>query len=101
MAARKPRRRRRAAPAPSLASLKREVRRLAAARFADARRHARQLAALRRAADRRLAAMVGEIASLRHHEARAEALGRLLADQQQRIARLEALLEKATPTATG
>ncbi|HZP40023.1 MAG TPA: hypothetical protein VFD84_00785 [Candidatus Binatia bacterium] len=86
---------------PSLASLKREIRRLTAARAADARRHTRQLAAVRRAADRRLAAMVREIAALRHHEARAEALERLLADHRQRIAELEALLEKATPTAIG
>jgi len=87
--------------APSPAALKRRVTRLTKAREAEARRHARQLAALQRRADRQLAAMVGEIASLRHHEARAEALSRLLAEQQRRIARLEALLEKPTPASIG
>ena len=42
-------------------------------------RHERRLDLVRRAANRRLATMMQEIAALRHHEARAEALGRLLA----------------------
>lgn len=48
---------------------------------AERERHARQLLAVRRAADRRLALMVREIATLRHHEARAEVLARLLAER--------------------
>src|SRR5581483_4292615 len=62
----------------------------------------RQLARVRRAADRRLAAMVAEIAALRHHEARAEALARLLAEREAalaaeraRVAELEARLATA------
>ena len=57
-------------------------------------------------ADRRLAEVVQEIATLRHHEARAEALTRLLeerdrvvAAQAERIAELERLLR--TPTKKG
>jgi hypothetical protein len=63
-------------------------------------RHERQLAALRRSHDRRLAAMVRDIAGLRHHEARAEALARVVAErdaalaaQAERIARLEQLVQ--------
>jgi hypothetical protein len=83
--------------------LLRRLRQLTAQQEAERARHARQLAALRRAADRRLAQMVQDIAALRHHEARAEALGRLLAEreaalaaQSERIARLETLLQRPT-----
>jgi len=41
----------------------------------------RTVAAVRRGADRRLAAMMREIAILRHHEARAAQLERLLAER--------------------
>ena len=41
--------------------------------------HERRLDLVRRAANRRLAAMMKEIAALRHHEARAEMLERRLA----------------------
>jgi len=88
---------------PTLRALERRVARLVAAAKADRDRHARQLAAVRRAADRRLTAMVKEIAALRHHEARAEALTRLvaerdatLAEQTERLARLETLLRTHT-----
>jgi hypothetical protein len=60
--------------------------------------HARKLAAVRRGANRRLAAMLREIASLRHHEARARALERLLAE---RDAALAALRPPKQPTLTG
>ena len=67
-------------------------------------RYVRELAAASRVADRRVAALMNEITALRHHEARAEALTRLLAErdtalarQAQRIAELEAaLLRKPT-----
>ena len=82
--------------ANAMRALERRLARLSAAREADKRRHARQLDAARRTLDRRLAVMMSEIASLRHHEARAAALERLLAEREARIARLEALLR--TPT---
>jgi hypothetical protein len=98
--------RRALAKAAGVRALERQVTRLAAARAADSLRHARQIAAVRRAADRRLAAMVQEIATLRHHEARAEALARLLGERDatiaalgERVSRLEALLPKSTPLA--
>jgi hypothetical protein len=76
------------------------VARLTDERDADRRRHARQVAAVRRTGDRRLAAAVGEIAALRHLEARVDALARLLAEREaalavqgQRIAHLERLLQ--------
>jgi DNA polymerase III delta prime subunit len=91
---------------PNLRTLERRVARLVAAAKTERARHARRLAALRRAADRRLTAMVKEIAALRHHEARAEALARLiaerdmaLAEQTERITQLETLLR--TPTQLG
>jgi hypothetical protein len=64
---------------PSVETLLRRVRRLEIALDAERERHARRLAHVRRAADRRLARMMQEIATLRHHEARAEALARMLA----------------------
>src|SRR5438034_11434110 len=85
-----------AATANAVRSLERRLNRLTAAREADRRRHARELETARRALDRRLAAMMSEIASLRHHEARAAALERLLTEREAQIARLEALLR--TPT---
>ena len=88
----------------SLRTLERRVRELDAALETERQRHTRQAAALRRAADRRVASMVQEIAGLRHHEARAEALTRLLAErdatlaaQSDRIASLESLLQGQTP----
>ena len=76
--------------------LRRQIARLTAAWEAERGRHARQLAAVRRGADRRLAAMVAELASLRHHEARAAALSRLLEERDARIAQLETLLRSPT-----
>jgi hypothetical protein len=77
------------------------VARLTAELRAERGHHERVVAALRRAHARRLAAMVHEIAALRHHEAKAEALVRLLAGrdatlaaQAEHITRLEALLQK-------
>jgi hypothetical protein len=66
---------------PTVRALRRQVARLTAELRAAEARHRRQLAALRRAADRRMAAVVQEIAALRHHEARAEALARVLAER--------------------
>jgi hypothetical protein len=88
---------------PSAQSLTRRLARLTAERSADAERHARALSALRRAHDRRVAALVQEIAQLRHHEARNQALTRLLAERDaaldaraRRILELESLLQRAT-----
>ena len=66
---------------PTVRSLRRQVARLTAEFAAAEARHRRQLTALRRAADRRMAAVVQEIAALRHHQARAEALARVLAER--------------------
>jgi hypothetical protein len=70
-------------------------------------RYIRELTAARRAADRRMAALLRELTALRHHEARAQALARLLAErdtalarQARRIAELEAALLQ-TPTHLG
>ena len=49
-------------------------------------KHNRQVAAARRAADRQTAGLVREIALLRHHEARAETLARLLAEREAALA---------------
>jgi hypothetical protein len=88
---------------PSVPTLLRRIRQLTAEREAERARHARQLAALRRAGERRLAQMVQDIAALRHHQARAQVLDRLLAEreaslaaQSERLARLEALLQRPT-----
>lgn len=83
-------------PQASVPALERRLARLVAAREADARRHARRVAALQRASDRRLSAMMQEIARLRHHEARVEALTRLVAERDAVLAALRervALLE--------
>jgi len=84
-------------------ALERRVTRLTAERETLRRRHARQLAALQRAADQRLASLLKEITALRHHEARAGALIRLLAERDtalaergRRIAELEELLRSPT-----
>lgn len=69
------------AAGPSPRTLERRVRELTATLEAERQRHARQLDAVRRAADRKLADMVQEIVALRHHEARAEMLARLLAER--------------------
>ena len=89
-----------------LKALERRLSRLQAEREAERRRFSRQVLALRRGADRRLAAMLKEIAALRHHEARAEVLARMVAEresnlaaQERRIAQLETLLR--TPTHLG
>jgi len=81
---------------PSAQVLRRQIARLTAAWEAERSRNVRALAAVRRGADRRLAAMVAEIASLRHHEARAAALSRLLEERDARIAELETLLRSPT-----
>lgn len=59
----------------------RRLRRAEAEHARELARQARQLASVRRAADRRLAAMMQEIALLRHHQARVDALERLLAER--------------------
>jgi len=96
-----PKRRRTRAKTPagkttSAQVLQRQLARLTAEQKVERGRHARQLAALRRGTDRRLAAMVAELASLRHHEARAAALSRLLEERDARIAELETLLRSPT-----
>jgi hypothetical protein len=81
---RKPARTTKPAIAPTPAAqraLERRVKRLERQLEAARDRHARQLEHVRRAANRRLAAMMQEIAALRHHEARAAALERLVATQ--------------------
>ncbi len=74
--------------ARALRALERRIARLEADAAEAVAHHERQLVAVRRAADRRLTGMVREIASLRHHEARATALERLLAERDALIARL-------------
>src|SRR5262249_46812265 len=66
------------AAAGNVRMLERQIARLKSAHAAELRRHAKRIESLRRAADRRLATMVRDIAALRHHEARAAALERLL-----------------------
>jgi hypothetical protein len=86
-------------------TLERRLARLARELDAERERQARRLAALRRAQDRRLTALMREIAELRHHEARAHALTRLiserdaaLAGQAERITHLETLLQRSSET---
>ena len=62
-----------------LRALERRVRRLERELAMAQASHERRVELVRRAANRRLAAMMKEIASLRHHEARAQALERILA----------------------
>jgi hypothetical protein len=99
--------RKKARATPSVPSLRREIARLTKALGAERAAVARRIAALQRAGDRRLAAMVAEIAGLRHHEARASALERLVAERDAmlaanaaRIADLEARLLQS-PTDLG
>jgi uncharacterized protein YlxW (UPF0749 family) len=68
--------------AAQIRALERRVRRAEAALAQERERHERRLDAVRRAANRRLAAMMQEIAVLRHHEARADALSRLLDERE-------------------
>lgn len=65
----------------ALRRAERRVRALEAALETERGTRARKVEAVRRAADRRLAAMMREIALLRHHEARAAQLERLLAER--------------------
>ncbi len=60
-------------------TLERRVKRLERQLAEAEAKHERRVELVRRGANRRLAAMMQEIATLRHHEARAEALERLLA----------------------
>lgn len=77
-----------AADTRTVRALERRIARLEAEAGEVVAHHERRLAAVRRAADRRLAGMVREIATLRHHEARAAGLERLLAERDTMIARL-------------
>ncbi len=75
---------RRPKPNPATASvstLQRRVKRLERELAAALATQERRVELVRRAANRRLAAMMKEIAMLRHHEARADALERLLASR--------------------
>jgi ubiquinone biosynthesis protein UbiJ len=63
----------------SVAALRRRVRRLERELAEALATQERRVDLVRRAANRRLSAMMKEIATLRHHEARAERLERLLA----------------------
>ena len=65
--------------AATMRALERRVKRLERQLAGAAAEHERRLELVRRAANRRLAAMMKEIAALRHHEARAQALERMLA----------------------
>jgi len=59
--------------------LERRLKRLGKEHAAEIEQYERRIAATKRAADRRLAVMMRELAALRHHEARAETLARMLA----------------------
>ena len=81
-------------------ALERRLAKLETQMKAERARHQRELAALQRSGDRQTAALMREIALLRHHEARAETLGRLIAErdaaltaQADRVAQLESLLQ--------
>jgi len=65
--------------AATMRALERRVKRLERQLEGAAAAHERKLELVRRAANRRLAAMMKEIAALRHHEARARVLERILA----------------------
>jgi hypothetical protein len=92
-----------ARPAPKSTPLARRLQQVVLEREAERGREALARDAAQREADRRFAAVVQEIATLRHHEARAEALTRLLGErdrvvaaQAERIAELERLLRTHT-----
>ncbi len=81
-------------------ALERRLVKLEAQIKAERARHQREVAALRRSGDRQTAGLMREIALLRHHEARAETLARLLAErdlalaaQADRVTQLESLLQ--------
>jgi hypothetical protein len=63
----------------TMRTLERRVKRLERQLEGAAVAHERKLERVRQAANRRVAAMMKEIAALRHHEARAQALERMLA----------------------
>lgn len=65
----------------ALRRVERRLARLEADLEAERESRERRVQAVRRGADRRLAAMMREIATLRHHEARAAQLERLLAER--------------------
>jgi hypothetical protein len=68
----------RTAPASTVRALARRVKQLERELAAAKARTERRVEQARRAANRQLAAMMQEIATLRHHEARADALARQL-----------------------
>ena len=82
------------ASSQTIRGLERRIAQLLAERDAERGRQGRRLAALRRACDRRLAALVSEIASLRHHQARTEALERLVAERDATLLRYAARLRE-------
>jgi uncharacterized protein YlxW (UPF0749 family) len=61
--------------------LERRLRRLEATLAEEREQATRRVNAVRTAANRKLTAMMRELAALRHHEARAQALERLLAER--------------------
>jgi len=61
--------------------LERRVRRLEAMLAGEREQATRRVNAVRTAANRKLTAMMRELATLRHHEARAQALERLLSER--------------------
>jgi hypothetical protein len=67
-------------------ALERRVTKLQEQLRTERAKHTRQVAAVRRAGDRQTAALVREIALLRHHEARAETLARLLSEREAALA---------------
>ena len=71
-------------------TLERRLKHLAAEHEALIEKHGRQLANVKRGADRRVASMMREITTLRHFEARATAMERLLAERDAVIAALRA-----------
>jgi hypothetical protein len=90
-------------PVAKSAPFARRVQQLALERAAERGRAVLARGEAQQEADRRLAEVVQEIATLRHHEARAAALTRLLeerdrvvAAQAERIAELERLLRTRT-----
>lgn len=78
-------------------TLERRLKHLAAEHEAVLEKHERQLVNVKRGADRRVASMMREIATLRHFEARATAMERLLAERDAVIATLRAR-EVPSPT---
>src|SRR5262245_50197617 len=76
--------------------LERRIRRLEGELVTERMRHERQLDNVRRAANRRLAAMMQEITALRHHEARADALARLVAERDAALAALTSEPKRTT-----